>query len=76
MRLMTSVFRSDFLDGKNRGAMARIAAQIKNIWGKLLEFCIEDPDVEIRNQIKKQNCVDTIPSKSTNKVPVEYDEHL
>jgi transposase len=32
--------------------------------------------IEIRNQIKKQNCVDTIPSKSNSKLPVEHDEHL
>ena len=31
---------------------------------------------EIRTQIKEKNCVDTIPSRSNSKSPVEYDEHL
>jgi transposase len=30
----------------------------------------------VREQIRRQNCVDVIPSRANSKVPVDYDKHL
>ena len=31
---------------------------------------------DVREQIRKQNCTDVIPSRSNSKVPMDYDKHL